>query len=110
MQKLILEISETAKDRPSNDESCRLFNVIREEFSSLKDLQDYIKNRYGKLLKSKGRDKIYRDSKVSPDELKAVGFLFSYWNKDCSHDSKPWWQTDWITIIQREYTDKVVML
>jgi hypothetical protein len=32
----------------------------------------------------------------------AFGFLHSFWNDDCSHDSKKWYQTDWITFWEQE--------
>ena len=61
---------------------------------SLPEVKDCLRDRYGKV--PGGRHKIYIDDKDGhPCE---VGFTHSFWNKDCSHNSNSWYQTDWITI------------
>jgi hypothetical protein len=43
----------------------------------------------------KGKNKIYKEiNNVSIE----TGFTHSFWNKDWSHNTKSWFQTDWIMI------------
>lgn len=87
-------IHETGADCPKKAaEESRRFNTVIEYFDSLEDVKRYISERYGKM--PKGKNKVYRDSGSEP---KVVGFLHSFWNKDYSHNSKSWYQTDWISV------------
>ncbi len=96
-----LIIDETGADSPKNSlEHSTRFNVIEESFYSLDDLKEYLVDRYGKMPSKKR--KIYIDTKDGVS--KEVGFLHSFWNKDISHDSKNWYQTDWICITSVEET------
>jgi len=54
----------------------------------------------------RGTNKIYID--LEKGEAEEIGFIHSFWNKDCSHDSKSWFQTDWITLA--EVTEKPILL
>lgn len=78
-----LKISETVKGE--------WFNVIRESFPTKEKLVEYIIDRYGRM--PNGRNKVYQDTEDKPI---VVGFLHSFWNRDISHASKNWYQTDWI--------------
>lgn len=87
-----ITIDETGRNTPKDDAS--LFDTITETVSTLEDVKAFLINHYGKL--PNGRKKIYQDTKDgTPVE---VGFLHSFWNSDISHNSKAWFQTDWITI------------
>ena len=88
---LKLEIRETARDN-LNDEPRRYSDVITETFKSMNELKEFLVDRYGHV--PGGRNKIYRDK--ADGSAQEVGFLYSFWNKDWSHDSKSWYQTDWI--------------
>jgi len=90
MQTFELEIAETGRD--SLHEDATRFNTIHESFKTVYQLKEYLIKRYGKM--PKGRKKIYRDRKDAPSIV--VGFLHSFWNKDYSHNSRKWYQTDWI--------------
>jgi len=87
-----IEIEETARDN-LNASSYRCGDTITELFKDMEGIKEYLTERYGRV--PNGRKKIYIDT---PDGTQEVGFLYSYWNKDWSHNSKSWFQTDWISI------------
>ena len=87
-----LTIDETGRNCPK-DES-QLFNVISESFKTLEDIKEYLTERYGKI--PTGKNKVYRDDKEGNSI--EVGFLHSFWNRDISHNSKHWFQTDWFQL------------
>ena len=84
-----LSIDETGRN--SLQEESQLFHTINETFETRQDLENYLIDRYGKLPNN--RNKIYIDNK---NESIEIGFTYSYWNKDYSHNSKSYFQTDWI--------------
>jgi len=84
-------IDETTRDN-TNDEALRRM-TIREDFRTIEEVKDFMTERYGRV--PGGRRKIYQDT---PTGAIAVGFLYTFWNRDMSHNSKAWLQTDWITI------------
>jgi len=90
-----LTIDETGCSCPRLQDTTQ-FNVIVETFKTLPEIEKYIIDRYGKMPSKKR--KVYIDTKTEPN--KEIGFLYSFWNKDWSHNSKSWWQTDWITILK----------
>ena len=76
-------------------ETANLFDVTHETVLDIKEAQEFLTDRYGKM--PGGRNKVYVDDKDG--NAKVLGFTHSFWNKDWSHDSKPWFQTDWITAV-----------
>jgi hypothetical protein len=111
-----IEIHETYKSRPS-DEKPYGFNsdisqaeLIVKEFFTLDDVKKYLIERYGKMPGMK--NKIYQDTRYTEEgktpESIECGFTHSYWNRDISHASKSWYQTDWISIYEVE--EKIVLL
>jgi len=70
-------------------------NSFRERFDTIEEVERFLTERYGKL--PKGRNKVYVEKKDGSTE--EVGFIHSFWNRDVSHDGKPWFQTDWIMIV-----------
>jgi len=91
----VLEITETSKPSPASDDAASIFNVLEERYSTLDEIREDLKDRYSSINLTK-LHKIHRDLKDGGDEV--VGFIKSYWNKDCSHVGKSWWQADWIVI------------
>jgi len=89
-----IHITETARN--SLKEEAYSFNEFRKEFHNIESAKSALVDRYGKL--PKGRRKVYVD-KLS-DKAQEVGFLYSFWNRDVSHNSKAWYQTDWISIYE----------
>lgn len=95
-----LVITETACDCPKDSENTRFFNEEVKNFDSEKDILDFLIERYGKFEPSKLR-KTYIDG-IGENDAKQAGYLKSFWNKDWSHNSKNWYQTDWINIYKIE--------
>jgi len=60
------------------------------------EVKEYLKNHYGRL--PNGKNKVYMDVDVAEGLGEEIGFTHSFWNRDISHNSKPWYQTDWIEI------------
>ncbi len=77
----------TLRDEPET------FNVVVKTFKALNEAREYLIDRYGSIPKLRPRNTIYQDPDAVP-----VGFLKSFWNKDWSHNSKSWYQTDWVTV------------
>ena len=93
-----LQIDETGSNKPGAENS--LFNTIKEQFNTIEDLNKFLIDRYGKMPCK--RKKIYISNKENKSEV--VGFLHSFWNKDWSHNSKSWFQTDWVSIAEIQKT------
>ena len=88
----LLEVTENGRN--TLKENPHAFNKIFKKFGTKEDARNYLVERYGRM--PRGKKKVYMDGENGkPIE---VGFLHSFWNKDWSHDSKHWFQTDWITL------------
>jgi len=98
----MIEVTIESAGRNSLKEKAILFDVTRETFPGIKEAQEYLIDRYGRL--PNGNNKIYVDDEER--NARITGFLHSFWTRDISHNSKPWFQTDWITVF--EYTKKPV--
>ena len=101
-QYIKIEITETARDN-LNAEPYRCSDKITEEFKDMEELKEFLIDRYGRV--PNGRNKIYCDTSDGSQE---VGFLYSFWNKDWSHNSKSWYQTDWISIMDVSETPRLM--
>ena len=88
MEYFKVEITETGRSHLKEEPS--IFNVINETFNNLDAVKEFLADHYGRM--PKGRKKIYVGDGLE------IGFLHSFWNKDYSHNSKSWYQTDWIAI------------
>jgi hypothetical protein len=106
MKTIELRIAETDRMNLKEETSC--FNHIRESFQTLEELKTYLIERYGKI--PQGRKKIFRDILAQDNNIlgqsnhMVIGFLHSFWNADISHNSKNWYQTDWIEFWEQETT------
>jgi hypothetical protein len=98
-----IKITETGRH---NLKTAATFFNIKETFSfvTLEEINAFLVNRYGKMPSK--RNKVYVDDKDG--NAKEIGFTHSYWNNDISHNSKKWYQTDWIEIV--EYTEEPVLI
>ena len=92
----VLTIEETG--RQNLKVPAESFNCIVEYFKTKEALKNYLIERYGKM--PNGKKKVYIDTKKG--KVIPIGFLHSYWNQDVSHNSKLWYQTDWITYFEKE--------
>jgi hypothetical protein len=100
-----IKINETARFFLKGE--LQIFNKFTISCNNEKEVIEYLINRYGKL--PKGKRKIYIDiieNNYDIKETKEIGFLHSFWNDDLSHNSKKWFQTDWITF--DEVTEKPI--
>ena len=102
MKSIEVRITETA--RPSLGEKPYFMNALSERFDTIEEVERFLTERYGKL--PKGRNKVYVENKDGSTE--EVGFTHSFWNRDVSHDSKPWFQTDWIMIVDVVETPRLL--
>jgi hypothetical protein len=93
METITVRIVETG--RGNLKEEAHVFNIETKSFSSIEEVKEYFIDRYGKI--PKGKNKIYVDGENSGPV--PVGFLHSFWNWDCSHNSPKWFQTDWIEVM-----------
>lgn len=100
-----LTIDETSRNT-LKDEDAQRFNKDVQTFKTLEEVKQAIIDKYGKIPERKISNTIYNDSK--PGEPIIVGFLHSFWNKDYSHNSKSWYQTDWVTVT--EVTENPVLV
>lgn len=69
-------------------------------FDTIEEIREHLKETYGIVPGMK--NKIYTDNEKH--EPIVVGFLHSFWNRDYSHNSQSWYQTDWITIYELQST------
>jgi len=108
MNYLKIVINETACNSPKVSDDTHVFNQIVEKKKTIEEVEEFLKDRYGKVISKKHREKrgVFVDDKNG--QAKRVGFLFSFWNKDWSHNSKSWFQTDWIEIMKVE--EQVVLI
>jgi hypothetical protein len=99
---LKIKITETARNNPKKDvDQDKVFNHIEHNCNDIHFVKDYLTDHYGKMPSMK--KKIYYD----PD-AEVIGFIHSFWNRDISHNSKAWWQTDWVCITK--VTEDTVLL
>jgi hypothetical protein len=97
-----LVIDETARD--CLNDTPHMFHQVVEKFGSIEEVKQHLVERYGKM--PKGRSIVFIDTKEGGSEV--VGFTHSYWNKDVSHNSKSWFQTDWIEVMEVE--EKTILI
>ena len=89
-----LTITETGRDTLKDEPY--FFNEDVSQYRTLEAVKTALQDRYGKIPRIQKDRLVYVDS--NEGQAIPVGFTCSYWNKDYSHVSKSWYQTDWITI------------
>ena len=99
-------INETGRN--SLKERAISFNQVVEKKRSVEEVESFLFDRYGKKISKRQRSKngIFVDKKDG--KFERAGFTHSFWNKDISHNSKNWFQTDWIEVYEVE--EKVILL
>jgi len=90
------KVTITETGRNTLKEQPHIFNAITEDFETLELAKKYLVERYGKIPKLTPNNTIYQNSKDG--KAQEIGFIKSYWNKDISHNSSSWYQTDWVTV------------
>jgi hypothetical protein len=89
----MIRVTITETGRNSLREDASTFNQDVKTVNTIQEVKEYLIDRYGKM--PKGKNKIYQDKKDGSSFV--CGFLHSFWNQDYSHNSKKWFQTDWIS-------------
>jgi hypothetical protein len=83
--------AETSKPLFSKENySC--FNTINESYKTLAKCKEVLKDKYGKCKKQK----MYCDRKDGSTYQR--GWIYSFKNRDISHNSNTWLQQDWVEI------------
>jgi len=100
----VLEITETSRRTLKGIGNDTIFNVVKDSFPDKEAVKEYLQERYGSFRPERLR-RIYIDKN---NEAVEAGYIRSYWNRDVSHDSRAWYQTDWISVYTQEL--KPVML
>lgn len=78
------EITIIKRGRANLKENPEIFDVETKQFSRKSRLKQFLVERYGKnVIKARKNKPI---------------FSYSFWNRDISHNSPPWFQTDQIII------------
>lgn len=91
----MIKIAIQSTARNSLKETPEMFDVTHETVLDIKEAQEFLIDRYGKL--PGGKSKVYVDDKSG--NTKVLGFTHSFWTSDISHNSKSWHQTDWVTAV-----------
>lgn len=86
-----IRIHETGRN--SLKEEPVTLNVEVKEVRTLEEVKSYLTDRYGKIPKRTPTNTTYQEPNATP-----IGFVYSYWNKDYSHNTKSWYQTDWVEV------------
>src|ERR1035441_5360939 len=92
-----IQIDETGRNSLKGEVTA--FNFIVEYKKNLKEIKQYLIDRYGKMPNMKHKIHYEFKDKSKPDE-KNIGFTHSFWNQDISHMTPKWYQTDWITVFE----------
>ena len=88
-----LNIVKTGKDiNNKKDNVYTMFDDENLEFETLEDVKNELKERYGNCK----RIYCYMDDKEG--NPKKIGYIYCFKNKDISHDSKWWYEQDWVNI------------
>ena len=100
---IMITINQTSKTNPQDHGGGYIFNTEKEYFGTIEEAKNFLLEYYD--IKTLPKKYIYRDNEQG--EAKKVGYIKNYWNKDFSHDSKKWYQTDWIEI--KEVKEKTIL-
>jgi hypothetical protein len=92
----VSETSKSINNKINNHYS--QFNYETIEFLTIKEVKEYLKEKYGKVK----RVKMYRDKKDGTQYQ--AGWIYCFKNKDYSHNSESWWQQDWVEAKEVEKT------
>ena len=85
-----LEVVKTSKDIGSKDDYRGFDNSI-EKFKGIKEAKEWLQEEYD----GRKRVEMYRDNKDGT--ARQTGWIYCFKNKDISHNSKWWYQQDWIS-------------
>lgn len=95
-------ITMTGKPMGRTDANYSIFDEEIKRFKTKEEVKAFLQERYNKVKKVP----MYQDT--ANGETIKTGVIYCYKNKDWSHDSKPWYQQDWVTV--NETTRKPIVL
>lgn len=96
-----VSITMTGKSMGRTQENFSTFDRQEKRFKTLDKVKAYLKETYGNCK----RVKMYQDTDKGSE---AIGWIYCFKNKDYSHDSKPWYQQDWIDVEEMNSTRVLV--
>jgi hypothetical protein len=88
-----VQIDQTGKaigDKKPSGEGYSHFNSEVISFPTLEQVREFLQARYNKVKKVK----------CYHGEGEHVGYIYCFKNRDDSHNSPPWFQQDWVTVLQ----------
>ena len=94
MKHTFYEVTIIEQGRHSLKEKPEVFNVETKRFSNLAQIKQFLISRYG--------EKVVKKKAINPV------FSYSFWNKDLSHDSPWWYQTDNVVVEKVKETRDLV--
>ena len=94
-------VSQTCKAIGSKD-GYYLWNKETSKFQSVKEIKDFLKEKYGKCKK----EKIYNDGITG--EAKHVGYIYSYKTDKVSYNDSKKYNQDWITVCEIRSTPIII--
>jgi hypothetical protein len=88
-------VTQVGASAPGREQS--VFNEKRETFPTMEDALAWLEDCFGikRPKRIHYRNSVFVDS--SDGGVRRIGFLVSRWNSDCSHNSKAWWETNWVS-------------
>lgn len=92
-----VEITKTGKPFGRTEEDYSTFDREVKRFKTTEEVKAFLKESYGTCK----RVKMYQDTKEGSEH---TGYIYCFKNKDWSHDSKGWFQQDWVSIDEMKST------
>jgi len=97
-----LQITTTYASAPGRDVQRGGEEIMR--FRNINDVIAEIQSRYNgfNIKRLLNKNTIYSDR-----DDNVYGFTVSYWESDISHNTRAWWQTDWVCVEAHEISSAI---
>ena len=89
---LVTMTGKTIGDKSPKGEGYAIFHQETKRFITIRQAREWIQAEYN----NKKKEKMYVDGKN--EQVQQIGWIYCFKNSDMSHNSKPWYQQDWIEI------------
>lgn len=97
-----VDVNKTSRAVNNKTENYQTFSVENEKFGTLQEAKEWIKEQYPKCKK----EKMYVDKKDGTSQH--IGYIYSFKNKDWSHNSECWYQKDWVRVSEVKETPVII--
>lgn len=97
-----IRILRTSKRISSKQEDYQTFDDETKDFETLEQVKSFLQENYGKVKKVK----MYVETKDRNGEH--IGWIYCFVNSDVSHNTKRWYQQDWVEV--SEVTEKRIVV